>query len=289
MRTRPILIAMALLLVGCGGAEKQPDPDGERGGAKELFFDKLTDDFISKDKNDLADWKFFKIKNRGILRITVYWDNKGIRSDIKVRDRFGALLDSRRHSSELEKDVLEVRVEPGTHFIELRTDRGGSVYTMEAVFERFDFKPDDDFRPEAVAAGGDLLGLDIPDDGKTAPVRTRTRTRTRSRSRSRGDDKPKPRTRSRSRDDGFSGASLKANIIRLVKTRSGKGTILTINKGESAGVRIGSRGVILDDDGNRIKKWTFRITKASAKTSSGEVSAKKGTIGQRRRVRVYLK
>jgi hypothetical protein len=160
---------------------------------------------------------------------------------------------------------------------------------MEAVFERFDFKPDDDFRPEAVATGGDLLGLDIPDGGESTPVRTRTRTRTRtrSRSRSRGDDKTKPRPRPR--NDGFSGASLKASIIRLVKTKSGKGTILTINKGESSGVRIGSRGVILDDDGNRIKKWTFRITKASAKTSSGEVSANKGTIGQRRRVRVYLK
>jgi len=283
MHMRPKFVALALLLMGCGGAEKKPDGDGDRGGAKELFLDKLTDDFISAEDDDAIDWKFFKVKNRGILRITVYWDNKRIESVIDVRDRFGALLDSRKHSSELEKDILEVRVEPGTHFVRLATEQGGSVYTIEGVFERFDFKPDDDFRPEAVTDGGDPLGLDEVDDD---PPSTKTRSRSRSRSRSRGGDKPKPRARSSAR---LSGASVSASIIRLVKTRDGKGTVLTINRGQSAGIRIGSRGVILDDDGKQIKKWTFRITKAGQKTSTGTVNGKKGTIGHRRRVKVYTK
>jgi len=281
---RPTFIALALLLVACGGAEKKPDDDGERGGAKELFLDKLTDDFISKDDDDAVDWKFFKIKSRGILRITVYWDSKRIESVIDVRDRFGALLDSRKHSAELEKDVLEIRVEPGTHFVRLATERGGSVYTIEGVFEQFDFKPDDDFRPEAVSDGGDPLGLGDDDDEFEAPAK---KPRSRSRSRSRGrSSKPKPRSRS---SVALSGESVSASIIRLVPTRDSKSTVLTINRGQAAGIRIGSRGVILDDDGTRIKKWTFRITKAGQKTSMGTVGAKKGTIGHRRRVKVYIK
>ena len=71
MHMRPIFAALALCLVACGGAEeKKADDDGTRGGAKELALDKLTDDFIGKE-NDPADWKFFKIKNRGILRARI--------------------------------------------------------------------------------------------------------------------------------------------------------------------------------------------------------------------------
>ncbi|MCB1185044.1 hypothetical protein KDM41_16590, partial [bacterium] len=162
----------ALLLGGCGDLEIRPDSasgkDADRSGAEQLFVDKLMDDFLSAPDGDNTDWKFFKVTDRGFLKLTVFWDeHKSVDAVVDVRDRFGALLDSRRHSPELEKDEVELRVEPGTHFVRLYTEKGASVYTIEAKFQAFDYQPpeQEDVRP--VDVGQVLLdpGMGIPPGG----------------------------------------------------------------------------------------------------------------------------
>ncbi len=270
----PLVVALGLvgLIGGCGVEEVKPDgasgPDAEKTGATELFLDKLTDDFVSVEAGDATDWKYFKIREKGILTLTVYWDNKDIRSIIDVRDRFGALLDTRRHSSELEKDVLELRVEPGTHFVRLFTEKGESVYTIEAVFQQFDHSPTDDFRPTAV--GGDLLGDPLAgDDARPEPRRTRRARRSRAR---------KPVQASPS------GPTVSARIVRILPGR--RGTELTLNRGTEHGVNKGDSGYVLDDDGKRLDGSDFVIESAEARVSTASTPLQKKSIAHHRRVRV---
>ena len=121
LRTLVFTLLAALGAGACGEVEIKPDSksgeDFERAGAKQLFLDKLTDDFISFERGDATDWKFLKVPAKGILKVVVFWDTKSVRSITEVRDRFGVMLMNFTHSPELEKDSLEFPVEPGTHFV----------------------------------------------------------------------------------------------------------------------------------------------------------------------------
>lgn len=273
---RLVILAFALglggLLSACVADEVKPDgasgPDAEKTGATELFLDKLTDDFVHAEGGDATDWKYFKIKEKGILTLTVYWDNKDVRSIIDVRDRFGALLDTRRHSPELEKDVLELKVEPGTHFVRLFSEKGESVYTIEAVFQQFDHSPQDDFRPTVV--GGDLLGDPLEDDARPRPRKRR------------GRSKPRPQPRKKPVDDG--GPTVKATIVRIQPGR--RGTVLTLNRGSDHGLQRGDTGYIVDGQGRLLKGSEFTIESTLARSSVAKTAMKAETIVDHRRVRV---
>jgi hypothetical protein len=281
MNTRaPVILFVAVLLGACTTEESvKPDSeagkDSERGNAEELFLDKLTDDFLDAAGGDATDWKFFKIRDKGILTLTIYWDNKDVRSIIDVRDRFGALLDSRQHSAELEKDKLELRVEPGTHFVRLFAEQGKSVYTIEAVFQRFDHTPSDDVRP--VASSGDLLGDPL---GGGAEPRPRPKTGTGRRG------TPRPRAPVEAAEPA--GDMTSARVVRLLPSASGRGTIVTIDKGTEHGVTVGSTGHIVDDDGSALKGGSLRVIDAREKTSRAETELSRNNIAHRRRVRVRV-
>ncbi len=277
MRAALPLFALALAAAGCGDVEIKPDsrsgPDFERGGALQLFPDKLTDDYVDAEAGDNTDFKFVKVADKGFLTLTVYWDNKRVQSTVNVRDRFGVLLASRAHSPELEKDVIELRVEPGTHFIELRADKGASVYTIEAIFQRFDHNPEDDVRPEAVGLGEDLLAAPIPE---AVPIEPRPRARGGRPSGTR----PAPQPR---RPRATAPAGIPATIVRLLPARGGGATI-HLNRGESHGIAKGMGGYVLDDNGKKLQGSDFSITQASGKRAQAVTRLSVGQIGTKRRV-----
>lgn len=264
------MVALAALVIGCGGGEIKPDSasgdDFERAGAAELFLDKLTDDFLDANKGDNTDWKFFKIRERGILELTVYWDNKNVGSIIDVRDRFGVLIDSRRHSPELEKDKLDLKVEPGTHFVRLYSNKGASVYTIEAVFQPFDYKATDEAIPEAIEDDP------LAELGEPRPTERRKTRRRRTRRRPRGDRNAVV----------YSGESLDARITRVLPGGNG-GSVLYLDKGSSHGIQSGQRGVIL----KMKNQGGFRIDTVRANYSTARAKARPETIAHRRRVKVF--
>ncbi len=277
-RILPLLFAgllAGLLTGGCGNVELRPDhasgKDFERAGAKQLVLKKLTDDYIDATVGDNTDWKFLKIPDRGILELVIYWDNKDVRSVIDVRDRFGALLDSRRHSNEIDKDQMDLKVEPGTHFIRLNTQNGASVYTIEATFQRFDHNPNDDVTPEAIPLGDDLLGENDP-----LPIATGRRPR-----RARGGKTRRPRAQARTR-------VLDGTITRVVGGRKKDTIVLTLNLGERDGLRAGQRGHVLDNRGKPIKGSRFSIKSVKEKRSKAVVRLTRGQLANRRSVQVFV-
>ncbi len=258
------------LLSGCGGGEVKPDSasgeDFERAGAQELFLDKLTDDYIDAEAGDNTDWKFFKIRQRGILELTIYWDQKRVGSIIDVRDRFGVLIDSRRHSAELEKDKMDLKVEPGTHFVRLFTDRGKSVYTIEAKFQPFDYKATDDAIPEAMEDDP------LAELGDPRPVERRRSARPTGRR--------APPTRRGA--PAPSGPTVDARITRVVNGPGG-GAILYLNAGEADGLKVGQTGFVT---GLGPTEGAFRIVKVGRKFATAQTRAKPSTIAHRRQVKV---
>lgn len=299
MRANELLVMIASLgLFACGSTEIKPDSasgkDFERAGAQQLFLDKLQDDYISANEGDNTDWKFFKVQEKGFLKLTVFWDDhKDVKSVIDIRDRFGALLDSRRHSSELEKDVIDLRVEPGTHFVRLNTGKGKSVYTIEAVFQPFDYEPGggDDARPIAVS-GSDLLGEGVPDDIRpdVAPADdARPRTR---RTRPRRTTPRRTRTRTKTGGGGgdagptLSGRTVSATITRIVSGPRKKGAFLTINRGSKDGIISGAKGCILKASGGCFANVI--VKKVGQSGAKAFTIARPNEIADRRRVKISV-
>ena len=98
----------------------------------------------------------------------------------------------------------------------------------------------------------------------------------------------RPTPRPRAKDPAPTGG-VAARIIRLVPSASGRGTIVTIDKGTQHGVTVGSTGYIVDDDGSALKGGSLRVIDAQQKTSRAEAGVTRNQIAHRRRVRVRVK
>ena len=285
----------ALTLAGCGSTEIKTDSasgkDFERAGAQQLYLDKLKDDFLSAPEGDNTDWLFFKVQEKGFLKLTIFWDDhKDVQSIIDVRDRFGALLDSRRHSSEVEKDQIDLRVEAGTHFVRLHTMKGKSVYTIEGIFTPFDFNPTDDDRPVA-SVGGDLLGEGVPDDIRPDPAgggSARRGDRRGGGPRASGGGRRKSGGGGGADDGGgaMSGNTVGASIVRVLSGPRKKGAFLTLNRGTKHGVVRGAKGCILKASGACFAQIIVKEVGASA--AKAYTTSRPNEIADRRRVKIQI-
>lgn len=287
-----ILIAVGLSTAGCGSTEIRPDSasgkDFERAGAQQLFFDKLQDDYLSAPEGDNTDWYFFKVQEKGILQLTIFWDDhKIVKPVIDVRDRFGALLDTRQHSSEVEKDKIELRVRAGTHFVRLNTKKGKSVYTIEAIFDPFDHDPDDDDRPEPMR-GNDLLGENVPDDIRPDPIGAGATARRGARrgGTRRGKRTTRPKAGGGGGGGGLSGRTVSASITRVVSGPRKKGSFITLNRGSKHGIVSGASGCILKASGGCFAN--IIIKKVGQSGARAFTMARPNEIADRRRVKIQV-
>ncbi len=276
---RPSIVQHALTIfavvvaAGCNVGDKPDSESGkdwEQAGAQELFLDKLVDDYLDFEEGDSTDWKFFKVRTRGLLELTIYWDNKDVGSTVNVRDRFGVLKQSRNHSSELEKDQIDMRVEAGTYFVEFKSGKGASVYTVEARFQAFDYKPSDDVAPEAVPVGGDLLGDPLMDPEPIAQPTGRRR---------------RPRGRRPARAPA-AGKTVGATITRVVPRKGG--SVIYLNRGREHGLAQGQTGYIVMIGGKRLPKGLVKLRKVRARSSEAVTKARPGNIADNRTVRIRV-
>jgi len=279
LRTLVLTLLAALIAGACGEVEIKPDSksgeDFERAGAKQLFLDKLADDFISFERGDATDWKFLKVPAKGILKVVVFWDTKSVRSITEVRDRFGVMLMNFTHSPELEKDSLEFPVEPGTHFVRLYTSKGESVYTMEAIFQPFDVDATDEIIPEKMG-GDDLFGEPLPEAVPNPEPRRSARRPT-------GPIPPRP-------EAAPTGSTLSGVLFRVLPSPNGKGATLLINLGEEKGVSRADRGKIVCATGGDLPNGTFQVTKVGPKSSEAFTALQHTQIGSNcRDVKVFTK
>jgi len=266
-----------LFLFACS-VDVEPDSksgeDGESSGAKQLFLDKLTDDFLSAEDGDATDWKYFKLREPGYLTVTVCWDNKNIASTIDIYDAFKVPIDSRLHTPKMEKDKMEVRAEDGTHFVRLQAKESESVYTIEAKFQPFDWKGDTGPKP---VGGGAIILDEFPSD----PISVR--------------DRRRPGIQGGRRPSGGRKTArpvakiqaIQGTIVRVTPGARKRSTVLSIRIGvQNHGVKKGAQGEIMDGS-STLKGGRFQIMNVRGQIATAETHLKKNQIAHHRRVRIF--
>jgi hypothetical protein len=127
-----IVLAVAVQLA-CGGAGGVKTGDETRSGAVEIALGGSADDKVASS-GDAVDWKRFTLDDSTSVTVSIHWDNPDIKATVFLRDMFGAVVVERTHAPGTRKDELaDVRLKEGSYFLEIRADKGASVYTIEVV------------------------------------------------------------------------------------------------------------------------------------------------------------
>ena len=193
--------------------ERNSGEDVRRSGARVLLPNRIVKDEVNAARGDKTDWLSVTVAGKpGILTVQLQWDDPAAVLDVDVYDGFGEQV---AKSPEAPGPVKTLAVDipaPGTFYLRVQAHgaRDGSRYSLEAKW-----------------AGDELIPLPA-----TAPVASKDRG---------GHDRPRPPVTG-------GGASFEGDVQgRIVSSyREGDGTVLHLDKGSAAGVKVGSRGAVLD-------------------------------------------
>lgn len=128
-----LLLAFALPLVGCGGADdKDSDPDDRRDKAKPLPLNKVFTDSIANN-GDRSDWKIFFVEAPGLLKVTIHFDKADAGCEVFLKDKYGAEVAKEVQSANPYIELVR-RVEPARFFVHVSAPREtcSSQYSVEA-------------------------------------------------------------------------------------------------------------------------------------------------------------
>jgi hypothetical protein len=231
-RRRAAALALApLILAGCPpkkpktgpppfNADLKSGPDGKRSGAQVLRPNKPKTDEVSYPGQDKTDWYVIALKGQpNVLTTEIHWDTDGSDIMIDVFDEFGAQIAASpvRAKGAKSKKLLTQIDKPGTYYIRVTapTKADGSVYTMEAKWDA----PAD--LPTVVEA--DPLPPPQPPPPPRRPHREHV-------------ERPDP-------PEKASGDTIQGHVVSAY--REGASLTLHIDKGASAGVKVGMSGTIL--------------------------------------------
>ncbi|MFN3200533.1 MAG: hypothetical protein ACE366_19195 [Bradymonadia bacterium] len=129
-----VVLMLALVGAGCGGAKgPPPDDDSRRDLAKpmpmnKVFTDSLT--FSGKDKND---WKLINVEEPGLLYVTVRFDEINAACRVHLADKYGAKIAREDNAGQPRIEMVR-EVNPGRFFIWLEAvdNSCSSQYSIEA-------------------------------------------------------------------------------------------------------------------------------------------------------------
>jgi len=224
-----------MLSLGCEGsladAELRSGADAKRSGARTINVNTPRTDEVSFGNQDRTDWYLVELRGQpGVLTTIVHWDNEKSDLMIDVFDNFGAQIAASptRNKNSKEKKLLTQIDKPGTYFLRITAPakRDGSVYTMEAKWA----EPDDKPLPVVV----------------TPPPPEPSRPRT-----------PREPREPRERPTGN---TVQGRVVAAY--REGAGLTLHLDKGASAGLKVGMSGTVLSGSSGEaeLDGGSFKIT-----------------------------
>ncbi|MCB9526918.1 MAG: hypothetical protein H6703_01100 [Myxococcales bacterium] len=134
---RMLLIAAAVSITACGGAEeKLRDPDEHRHQAKPLPLNKVMTDSLTWDV-DKSDWKIFHVETGGLVYVTVHFDKPGGKCEVYLRDRYGAQMAREVQSNNPYVELVRRVPEPTRIFVWVNStgENCSTQYSLEARIE----------------------------------------------------------------------------------------------------------------------------------------------------------
>jgi hypothetical protein len=231
MRTRALLLfvivpTFGLLVLGCKehfpppgfDADKRSGPDGKRSGAQILKVNRPKTDEVSFRQQDRTDWYVVTLRGQpNVLSTDIHWDNAKSDLMVDVFDEFGKQISASptRAPGMTQKSLLTQIDHPGVFYIRISAPKpeDGTVYTMEAKWDA----------QEEVA--------DVPPPQPTTPPPPPT---------------PRPHVKREPKEEPKEKPALETIQGHIVNAyREGGQLTIHIDKGSSAGVKVGMNGSIL--------------------------------------------
>lgn len=117
---------------GCGVGTQ--DQDRDRQGAKPVKTCGVVTDKLDFDGEDPLDYKLLQVPETGTLRVRVHWDNPKIESQISLQDKFGVILERKKRNDATNNDTISQTIDKGVYFVQIKTEAGASVYSLETSF-----------------------------------------------------------------------------------------------------------------------------------------------------------
>ncbi len=227
-----VLLVMSTCLLGCPSPDKLPKnfdpdkksgPDGKRSGAQLIAINHSKTDEVSYRGQDRTDWYVVTLKGPpNVLQMEVHWDN--VKSDLMVDvfDEFGKQLSASptRAPGTTQKTLLTQIDHPGVYYIRISAPKpdDGTVYTMEAKWDA----------PSEVPI---ITPPPQPPPPQPPPPHV--------------DRTPHPHPHPATPKDPKEGPSeiIEGHIVTAY--REGGQLTIHLDKGSSAGVKVGQSGIIL--------------------------------------------
>ncbi len=247
-------------------ADARSGPDGKRSGAQVLRPNVPKTDEVSYVNADRTDWYAVELKGKGgVLTTQLNWDVESSDVMIDVFNELGRQISNSpvKDRGRKDKTLLTQIEQPGTYYIRITapTKIDATVYTVVARWE----EPLPVPPPQPVVIVTPPLPRPEPEeDGRRRhPPRP---------PRQAPDDPPAPRE------------TVQGRILQSV--RDGQLTIITIDKGSAAGMRVGMTGNILDGATGEepLEGGAFRITKVDSSRAVGVTQLR--NIGRNTRVAI---
>jgi hypothetical protein len=199
--------------------EKRSGPDAKRSGAQLLKTNKPKTDEVSYRQQDRTDWYVVTLRGQpNVMATEIHWDNAKSDLMVDVFDEFGKQISASptRSPGMTQKSLLTQIDKPGVYYVRVSAAKpeDGSVYTMEAKWDSQEV-------------------VEVPPTPPTPPpVKPDPPTRVKHVR----PDKPEP--------DRPALETIQGHIVNAYKSEGGSMTI-HIDKGSSAGVKVGQSGTIL--------------------------------------------
>ena len=278
--TVAVLGLATLLSYGCK-PDKPPEydgdaksgPDGKRSGAVLMQVNSTVTDDVNYDNQDQTDWKQVQLTGKpGIFSAELHWDNAAADLNVDIFDSLGQQIGASPGPSpgqQTKKTVADIPA-PGVYFVRVQAVKKGdfSVYTLATHWEG-DALPDCPAGQMRDTATQQCVPLPAA-EAKT-PKEPKVHVH---------HDPVKPKERKFNPDNGVQGRILGAH-------REGTSLILHIDKGSSAGVKVGSKGTVLDGPAgsNPLEGGSFTITDVVDESKSvGKADLK--SVGHNTRVSI---
>ncbi len=199
-------------------ADKKSGPDGKRSGAQALQLNRSKTDEVSYVNQDRTDWYVVSLKGQpNVLTVELHWDNGKSDLMVDVFDEFGKQLSASptRAPGSTQKFLLTQIDRPNVYYVRVSSPRpeDGTVYTLEAKW---------DSPPEVVPVEAPPPPREHHVKRPVEPHEPR--------------ETPPPREKPPSE-------TIQGHIVNAY--REGGQLTLHIDKGSSAGVKVGMSGVVL--------------------------------------------
>lgn len=222
-----VVSALALPLAGCpqkgiADPDAQSGADGNRSGARAILPNTTITDDVSYRGLDRSDWYSIRLEGKpGIFTVDIKWDSAGSDLIVDVFDENGTNLTATptRRKQETDKRLLTQIEKPGLYYVRVQAagEKDATAYLLKPQWE----EPKHAVAPPPPPP---------PKKEEPKPVKHVEETPT-----------PPPPPPPQAELDG-----VQARIVSSYKEEGSPQVMLQIDKGSSAGVKVGTTGVVLE-------------------------------------------